>query len=155
MFRKKGEASDVFSRIAGKKNYYWIFGVEKETADEYTPEEYRKKPWVVSFGVSTDKADLDDKDNPKNHLSVKDLQELLTAPYKGQKNPPLFEFELSKNWHTVRVETKEQAEQLASEITYTFRNNNIQPMDDDEQKYPAKIPGTNTVVAFTPPRNGR
>jgi hypothetical protein len=138
---------------AAKRNYYWIFSVEQATTDEYTPEEYRKNPWVVNFGVSTDKSDLDDRFDAKNHMSVRELKKLLTAPFKDNANPPLFEFELSKNWHSAHVATKERAEQLASEIVYIFRSANIQPMDEDENKYIAKIPGTNTPVNFTPPRN--
>jgi hypothetical protein len=145
--------ADEHKKAAAKKNYYWIFSVEQESSDEYTPEEYKANPWVVNFGVSTDKGDLDDHFDARNHMSVRELKKLLTAPFKGDANPPLFEFELSKNWHTAHVATKERAEQLASEIVYIFRSNNIQPMDEDENKYVAKIPGTNTPVNFTPPRN--
>lgn len=143
----------VHNRVAARPNYYWIFGVEHEQPDAHTQGVYKQKPWVVNFGVSTDRGDLDDKQN-SNKLSVAELKKMLTEPYKGAPSVPYFEFELSKNWHTARAETKEQAEQLAAEITYIFRNNGVQPMDEDEAKYPAKIPGTDTIVAFTPPRHG-
>jgi hypothetical protein len=142
-------------KAAAKKNYFSIFSVEEDTQqDEYTPEEYKTHRWVVNFGVTTDKNDLDDHYDKKNHMAVRELKALLTTPFKGEDNPPVFEFELSKNWHTARVTTKERAEQLASEITYIFRNAGIEPMaGDDESLYPAKQPGTGMPVAFTPPRN--
>ena len=141
-------------KASAKKNYFSIFSVEQETGmDEYTPEEYKANPWVVNFGVTTDKSDLDDHYDKRTHMSVRELKALLTTPFKDDANPPLFEFELSKNWHTAHVATKERAELLASEITYIFNNAGIYPMDGDEGKYIAKMPGSGTPVAFTPPRN--
>lgn len=144
---------DDHRRAAAKKNYYWIFGVEQDASDEYAPEEYKANPWVVSFGVSTDRSDLDDHYDKKNHMAVRELKQLLEAPFAAEANPPLFEYELSKNWHSARVPTKERAEQLAAEITYIFRNAGIEPMSEDEGKYQARMPGSGLPVAFTPPRN--
>lgn len=153
--RKKGDLSEVLNRVAGKRNYYWIFGVDYEQPDATTAPEHVKRPWVVNFGVSTDRSDLDAKYDGRNKLADKDLHDLLSHYYKDAANPPRFELEVSKNWHTARAATKQEAEQLASEITYILRNAGIQPMDSDEAKFPAIIPGTNSVVAFTPPRSGR
>jgi hypothetical protein len=145
---------DQHRKAASKKNYFSIMSVEQETSiDEYTPEEYKANPWVVNFCVTTDRNDIDDDDEAGVGLSTTALKKLLKTPFKGAKDAPLFEFELSKNWHTARVKTQERAEQLASEITYIFRNEGIEPMEGEDGKYVAKIPGTNTPVAFTAPRN--
>lgn len=151
---KKGGLSQAIAKVAAKKNYYWIFGIEEETPDFYTAPEHRYRPFVVNFGVSNDPHDLDGHNN-RSRLAPGALEDLLTGYYRDAANPPRFELDVSKNWHTARTTTREAAEQLASEIVYILRNAGMEPMSEEKGVYPAKIPGSQTVVDFPPARQPR
>ncbi|HYD17923.1 MAG TPA: hypothetical protein VEF76_05555 [Patescibacteria group bacterium] len=103
--------------------YYWIFGIEHAPLLGVDP----GKPWAVHFGMSSDRVDMDRKFDTGRR---KRLEELLE-----QHCPrPLFDFEVSKNWHTARVETREAAELLSVKIAQVLRDAGLRPMEDEEAR---------------------
>lgn len=128
---KKPKAKSAFEQAVAGRAYYSIMSVEQ------APDDTSPGKWEVLFFVSGSKNDVD----VTSPYSTAELHKMLRAYYALHgKGRPEFEGELSKNLHLGRVDTKERAEQLASELVYIFKDAGFEPMKEDTGKFQPMSP---------------
>jgi len=137
------KTKSAFDQAVAGRAYYSIYAIEK-SPDDTTPGK-----WEVLFFVSGSKDDVD----VTSPLKTSELHRLLDSYYKRHgRNKPEFEGELSKNLHLGRVDTKERAEQLASELVFIFKDAGFEPMKEDTGKFQPMSPETSRPKPRPRPR---
>ncbi|MDE1153505.1 MAG: hypothetical protein PW788_13295 [Micavibrio sp.] len=131
--KPKSKNAAQFEQAVAGSAYYSIFSIEP------APDDVSPGKWEVLFYVSGSKDDVD----VTSPLKTAELHRLLKSYYIGTgKEKPLIEGELSKNLHLARVDTKERAERLASELVYIFRDAGLEPMKAEAGAYQPMAPET-------------
>ena len=140
---KKKLKSDFEQAVAGDA-YYSIFSIE--------PAPDADGKWDVLFFVSGSKDDV----SALSPLTQSDIRRLLHQYYAFAKDKPQYEGEEQRNLHVARVDSRERAERLASELVYILQDAGVSPMREEEGRYVPMAPETSRPDLFhpKPPRPG-
>ncbi len=140
----KDKAKSQFQQAVAGRAYYSIFAVEQ------APDDTARGKWEVLFFVSGSKDDVD----VTSPLKAAELHRMLNSYYaRHGRTRPEFEGELSKNMHLGRVDTKERAEQLASELVFIFKDAGFEAMKEDTGKFQPMSPDSSRPKPKARPRD--
>lgn len=128
---KKAGAKSQFDQAVAGRAYYSIFSIEP------SPDDVSPGKWEVLFFVSGSKDDV----GTTSPYSPSELHKLINSYYaRHGKTRPEFEGELSKNLHLGRVDSRERAEKLASELVFIFKDAGFEAMKEDTGKFQPMSP---------------
>lgn len=134
---KKKLKTEFEQAVAGDA-YYSIFSVE--------PAPDAPGKWDVLFFVSGSPDDV----GAPSPLTSADIRRLMTQYYAFAKDRPEYGGEEQKNLHVARVDSRERAERLASELVYIMQDAGLSPMREEEGRYIPMAPETSGPDIFKP-----